>query len=463
MKRIFVFLIIILMLFIVGCKESEPEPPIIDTHETELIREESVEVTGPETEVIPEEIVITSDIKVNVLVEPSLMFDQVYDFNGGIAKVVLDDKYGFVNKFGEFVLPVEYDMFGDFHDGMAWALKGDKYGFIDTTGNLVIPLTYHYNGGGYERYDTIVDFSEGLAAVSIDGKCGFIDKTGELVIPAIYDGEFYKGEWSSYYPKFRDGFARVRILDHVNYESGYMHSYYKYGYINKSGEVTVPFEYDSLGNYFGYSINGITQAVKDGKSGLVDVAGNVVVPFVYEFILYFNGDLAYVYDHNIFPYNNGFYVNTDGVEVTAHEFSGNQWSSYIYEPAHGGLTIACRNEKFGCIDRDGNIVIPFEYDFIEYRSAGYFYCYNHWLSEVKGGCFDKNGNRVEYVDEVPYYEGVYVTIGDYDIPEFRHKYGFTDDDGNIAVPYIYDYALNFHGSLAWVQKDGLWGILEIVQ
>ena len=56
-------------------------------------------------------------------------------------------------------------------------MKSDKYGFIDKTGNEVVPC----------KYDIASDFREGLAIVEMNGKRGYIDKTGREVTPVKYD------------------------------------------------------------------------------------------------------------------------------------------------------------------------------------------------------------------------------------------------------------------------------------
>ena len=53
-----------------------------------------------------------------------------------------------------------------------------KYGFIDKTGKTVIPL----------EYDEASSFYNGFAKVKKNGKWGLIDKSGKMVIPLEYDG-----------------------------------------------------------------------------------------------------------------------------------------------------------------------------------------------------------------------------------------------------------------------------------
>lgn len=53
----------------------------------------------------------------------------------------------------------------------------DKYGFVDKQGKLVIPI----------QYNNVFGFYNGLAGVYVDKKIGFINKKGEMVIPPIYE------------------------------------------------------------------------------------------------------------------------------------------------------------------------------------------------------------------------------------------------------------------------------------
>lgn len=74
--------------------------------------------------------------------------------------------------------------------------------------------------------------------------------------------KFYDHYWS-----FReDGLCLVR----KDTPGGFL-----YGFVNEAGHEQIPVEYDHLYNFE----NGITVAQKDGKYGIIDMAGNVVVPF----------------------------------------------------------------------------------------------------------------------------------------------------------------------------------------
>ena len=76
----------------------------------------------------------------------------------------------------------------DFNEdvGLARVEKNDKYGFIDKTGKVVIPLEYD-DAWNFKEGLAQYDFKEGLAKVKKDDKWGRIDTTGKVVVPLKYD------------------------------------------------------------------------------------------------------------------------------------------------------------------------------------------------------------------------------------------------------------------------------------
>ncbi len=65
-------------------------------------------------------------------------------------------KWGFKNAQGTVVVKPVYDTVYSFSDGMARVMKKDKYGYIDRTGKVVIKI----------QYTAATDFEDGVAAVS---------------------------------------------------------------------------------------------------------------------------------------------------------------------------------------------------------------------------------------------------------------------------------------------------------
>ena len=183
-----------------------------------------------------------------------LKYLRAKDFKNGIAQVSLDGKYfGFINKQGKTVIPLEFEDFGyEFRDGVINAKKQGKWGLLNNKGKILVPFQYDYirfpeDGLSVARikkgeakvygvvdengktvvpfeYDDIEDYSEGLARVRKNGLFGFIDKKGKIVIPITYPLA----------KNFSDGLAAVS-----NKEK-------KWGFIDKSNAFVIRPAYNQV-------------------------------------------------------------------------------------------------------------------------------------------------------------------------------------------------------------------------
>lgn len=214
-----------------------------------------------------------------------------YFFSEGFSPMKSGNTYkGYIDRTGELAIDLNgYKELRPFINGYAPVSKdGEKWGYIDTKGNLVID--FQFDSAGY--------FSEGMAAVAkneqtrhgVFKKVGFIDESGTLKIPFQYD--IYPPDLSDIYsyrePKvmFSEGLCPVaKVFD----DNGVYTGAYKWGYINKEGDVVIDFLYD---NAFGFSEGLGAVAIqrenkeKPGASkvteyGFIDKTGKVVIPFKY--------------------------------------------------------------------------------------------------------------------------------------------------------------------------------------
>ena len=105
--------------------------------------------------------------------------------------VRIGDKWGILTADGEQLAEVKFDSVGVFHDGLAVVKAAERYGYIDRSGAIVIPI----------QWMTAYDFSEGLAALRVDKKhFQFINTAGTVVIKSKkYDSV----------GRFRNGICRV--------------------------------------------------------------------------------------------------------------------------------------------------------------------------------------------------------------------------------------------------------------
>ena len=355
-------------------------------------------------------------------------YDIVYPFNSGLAVVVKDDKYGYVDKMGKEVIPCVYDW--DYYvqhieningifiiDNLIRVYKDGKWGFIDKTGKEISPCIYEKVG----------NFTEGLAvAITAEtgkwGKYGYVDKTGKEVIPCIYDEAH----------DFSDGLGHVR--------KG------QWGYIDKTGREILPFKYssypfsDGLAQVYTYEY-----PAKTGLNGYMNKTGEEVIPPKY---------------YNAAPFSEGFAAVEIGYWAYIDK-TGNEITPYIYRiayPFKDGLASVMRKDKWGLIDTTGEEIIPCEYSAAKYYGNGLF-CVR------KGGTtglIDKNNKEV-----VPF--GVYSGI-DAPYDEFCNmslvtsaetgKYGYIDKTGKEIIPCIYDFADGFSEGLSRVKTGNKWGYID---
>jgi len=353
------------------------------------------------------------EIKVKEIAS-KLAFDEIRIFNDGLAVVRIDRKYGYIDKTGKIVIPVEYYAVRPFSEGLAVVCKSisGKYGVIDKTGKVIIPL----------EYDCIYPFSEGLAAAYKGGKMGFIDKTNKTVIEFIYDGFDYApetGGGNDGIYQFVDGLARV--------EKGG-----KCGYIDKTGKVIVPFEYD-IGCHFseGLAVVGIVVGIKDSndllKYGYIDKTGKIVIPIEYDAASDFIEGLAYVSkaqrnSEGLYIGQKGGFIDKTGKMVLPTDYDG----VGLFKD---GLATVLKGEKFAIIDKTGKIVIPF--------------------ADISYGAF---------------IDGLALARKDKENQKGLYIYGYIDKTGKVVVPFDYVAAVNFSEGVAAVQKATRnWSILEIVK
>ena len=318
-------------------------------------------------------------------------------------------KWGYADKNNKVVISAKYDEAYEFCEALAAVCLNEKWGFIDNNGRVVIPFVY-------EEVDESGGFSEGLAAVCLDDKWGYIDKRGNEAIPFEYD-------WVRL---FSEGLAAVCLDD-------------KWGFVDKSGNVVIPFKYDNA--YF-FS-NDRAEVELDGKRCYVDRNGKE-------------------YKTNRRRNNNTKVINNDpdstiviGTKKTVKKEEPKKVAKFpVPSDAEffDGLAAVESNGKWGYIDKNGNIIVPFKYE-----SASLFL---EKLAAVKlrgkWGFIDKQDNLViplKYEDAWSFFEGLAAV-------ELKGKYGFINKDGNVVIPLKYDDAEPFSEGLAAVEVNGKWGVID---
>jgi len=111
-----------------------------------------------------------------------ITYTKANKFSEDLAMVEKNGKAGFINKKGRKVISFKYlyDWRSSFNEGFSVVkFKNEKFGYINKQGDIIVPGIY----------DEASKFQEGLAKVEVevDGKKMLIDTTGTQIVPPIYD------------------------------------------------------------------------------------------------------------------------------------------------------------------------------------------------------------------------------------------------------------------------------------
>lgn len=168
---------------------------------------------------------------------------------------------------------------------------GVKNGVIDTLGNTIIPF----------EYDKIHPYTNDLALVVLNGKMGIVDRNGEVQGEIIYD-QITKLDEEKIQVQIDDrtGFINrngetVEALKHKGFESldsKFIHftgAHESRWIVNTVTNDTLYIERDER-----FGKQGFVRVIQDGKRGMIDRTGNLVLPTEYNLIYQFRNGVLLV-------------------------------------------------------------------------------------------------------------------------------------------------------------------------
>ena len=383
-------------------------------------------------------------------------------------------------------------------------------------------------------YDDIqaLEYKEGMLTVKQNDKFGIININGDEIIKVKYDG-IQADQYS--------------LNENHNKKAGFIVSIktndgYKFGYINYKGKTLLETEYNEIAriNYINDDESVYLVAFKNGQAGLFKNKSKVLEN-EYEDIQFDNINNLLILQRNgkqgvsdldgkkiiQLEYDNiiitGNSINAQkGDEVTVFNSEGEKLKNSnfisVLETDNKNYFITIdKNENYGVIDKDDNVIIDNKYTFIDYLFDNYFVAQN----EQKIGIVDDKGKEVikfdydvlQKIEGTDLIQGIknenidlidknmkkiltmknaqidikenYIKIYNsedrkylqYDGKEVsninvikeaklfakksNNKWGFVDKNGNIKIQYTYDMVteLNEYG-YAGIKLNGKWGVIN---
>jgi hypothetical protein len=314
------------------------------------------------------------------------------------------------------------------------------------------------------------DFYNNRAAINVDGKWGFINNRGDIIIQPVYDNPFET-------PAFSEGLCALRdpATD-------------KWGYIDTSGNVVIPFKLYNLQKPFTCDVNltyfaadpagkkqarqslitkpgiilleatptdadyntcfkeGMARIRQKGKYGYMNMLGMVIIPCKFDEVHDFSNGLAAVKSGGKW----GF-INKIGVEKIPFKFS--------MEPKDfscGRAFVQGANSKWAVIDSLNNLICQPVYEETGRFSDGFALVKS--ADDNSGDSYysiiDTTGKTIKSFKgkeaigfKSGFYEGMAVAL------DFDKGLGFINTGGKVAVDFQFSELRPFRCGLAYAEKQ----------
>lgn len=359
-------------------------------------------------------------------------------------------KSGVMDREGNWIVPPRYDKVEKFKDGYAIVWDNDREGVIDEKGNDIIPL----------EYKTISACEDYFKITDEKNKVGLANREGKIIISPKYSNCWVN--------------SLIGLIEIEN--KG------KYGLADLNGKVILK---PTLGYISSYFVEGkyLKVETKDGKSGWMDIKGNLLGSQWFDGTKDFSEGLAAVKINDLW----GF-IDPDGKIVIEPQFDevidfkngisivnvSNHWGlidkkgDWLVDPKFdeikkfsNGIAPAkifnpkARSSKWGFIDEKANFVINPEFDELKKFVDGFA----NAKSNGKWGVIDKNGNWIisPLYDEI----GEFSEAGMAQV-KIKNKIGLISQDGKEIVPVQITKIGSYHYSSIglWVKINNKWGFLD---
>ena len=403
-----------------------------------------------------------------------LPFDRVYDMAEGyfIVKNVVnfEDRYGAVDSLGHIVIPLQYDellylvagLF-TYRSNKKWGLLNHKaeeltpplsddplyynksnrfvglfrvlqnglYGCVDTLGRLKIPV----------QYTAIQEFKDGLAKASVNNLYGVIDVNGREIVPFQYKPDIYRPRENDYF-EFSTVSKNASVYQFVfpngkvteaydlayNFYKGvalvsrYQNGAQLWAAFNREGLEILPLS-ETYPEFFSY--NYLKVCDKASNCWLLDIKTGATVGKRYA-RMYQKRDLPFY----LVKFDRQFgMIDTLGREIIPAEmdtiFYANDW------------VIALKSGKYALYDTLLNPVLPMEYEYINHYVAACF------LTKKSGTWAFTPVDKLHTQSQISEDPGLKRI-------NIQGKWGWTDSDGKLVIPGVFDATLPFQNGKAWV-------------
>ncbi|MBP6455232.1 MAG: WG repeat-containing protein [Chitinophagaceae bacterium] len=289
-----------------------------------------------------------------------------------------------------------------------------KFGAINRKGNYIIQPVWD---------DILLDEPGKPILVKKDSLYGYINRKGNILIPIkFFDGDL-----------FSEGLAKV-----ANNQN-------KYGYINRNGEIIIDYKYELQA--WGDFSNGLADVTLNGRSGYIDINGNIKIPLVFEICYPFKSDLAVVMDTT---YELRL-IDKKGKLFNYNDKNIGERNILPPKDSYPGSIQTSKGQ--GRLNDKGDTIVP-----PIYLVTGNLFDHMYIVQDKnkKWGAFNDKGE----LKVVPQFDGISHFSEGLASVSINEKYGYVNKKGKIVIGLNFEFAGKFLNGLAYVEKNGKAGFIN---
>lgn len=302
----------------------------------------------------------------------SPQFDDALSFSEGFAVVSKNNSYFYINKEGNKISEPYTDEIESYKNGVAIIKKEGKSYLVNRTGQIIT-----------KGYDDLNDISDNLFTCRTEQAAGAINTKGETIIPFVYKS----------LGTFKKGYANYEKNDSLN----------KFGLINISNQCS-PAVWDWIS---AVDTNNIVIVKNKNKFGILTVNEQLILPTEYDYISHCVNEIYIVVENNLY----GFYNIKEKCFITSIDYNFNM-SLNPSDYTNGKYFKLIKNNEVALVDANGRYSINF-------------------------------GN----------YSDLFFAKCDIIRVQKNNKFGFIDRKLKAITPFEFDKATDFENDLAIVVKS----------
>lgn len=402
-----------------------------------------------------------------------------------------DGKYGIINFEGKIIIKPIYEEIRNmpYREGELIVKKQGKYGVVSINGGKLLDCKYDYiTGDNYYSEEKKYELDGYIVGINNeDGKMqyGYINNKREQILDVEFDKIYrmndVKDDENIYLLAEKDGKIQLYKNNKLLLDNNYQSINYsedskllilqkdgRYGVTDLNGKQILSVDYEQIRIPGDYII-----AIKDGKQVSFDLVGTQKENLAYTNILKTENE-----NYNITVDKNDKYgvINKDGNILIGNKYN---YIQYLYD---NYFIVGGETGKSGIINDKGEEILPIKYEVIQKLDK------NNIVQAMVGNVlelYSKEMNNIvsmengkieindEYIKVYSNNQTTYVSNDgtlktNFEIfnnnifaSEREGKWGFVNKDNNVVVDYQYDKVTEVNElGFAGIKKDGKWGVID---